>query len=234
MIPEEIFNQIVADAKEEYPNDRQMQKYQILEQKEGYAKIQALDFMQFEHLKTELIACAQKNSTCWHDIYGIVREELESFIDIQNFTVDGIEPKIIEDWKEQAVQEDSYSYANQLNILRYLEQKHSSIAHTRKTIDPIKRLLIELENIVGNECYNENIQNYHSWGELESEGREFRYPVTFKNQNSEKYKRKNVLSSIPSEDLITGYYAFGANQLHIYRALYKIISHLRKNYNLQI
>jgi hypothetical protein len=48
------------------------------------------------------------------------------------------------------------------------------------------------------------------------------------------YKTRNVAKDIPSEDLITGYYAFGANELSIYRALNKIVKHLVKNYGLKL
>ncbi len=39
------------------------------------------------------------------------------------------------------------------------------------------RLLLELENIIGNECYNANIQNWGPNGVFEGDGREFRYPM---------------------------------------------------------
>ena len=46
-----------------------------------------------------------------------------------------------------------------------------------------KRLLIELEEIVGNEFYNANIQNWGPGGVFEGGGRGFRYAVTFQDKD---------------------------------------------------
>ena len=46
-----------------------------------------------------------------------------------------------------------------------------------------KRLLIELEDIIGHEFYNAKIQNWGPGGVFEGEGRELRYPVTFHDKN---------------------------------------------------
>jgi hypothetical protein len=96
------------------------------------------------------------------------------------------------------------------------------------------RLLLELENLIGSECYNANIQNWGPNGVFEGEGRDFRYPVTFIDQNGNKTKRRSVDASMPAQVAITGYYAFGANQLQIIRALHKVIRYLEENHNLSI
>lgn len=93
-------------------------------------------------------------------------------------------------------------------------------------IAPIKKILIDMENIIGSSCYNGNIQNYGGGGIWEGEGRYFRYPVTF-GKNDKKWK---VDSEISTKKLMCGYYAFGANQLLIYSALYKIIKYLEKEH----
>ncbi|MNF94364.1 hypothetical protein D3C84_770740 [compost metagenome] len=147
--------------------------------------------------------------------------------------MEGVSKEIVDEWKEQAKADNEGYYAGQLEYLERKSKKHASVLATRQQIDPIKELLTELEKIVGNECYNGNIQNYGSWGELESEGRQFRYPVKFYTDNDVQ-KRWTVSPDIPSEELITGYYAFGANELNIYRALYKVVLHLREKYGLKV
>ncbi len=97
-----------------------------------------------------------------------------------------------------------------------------------------KTLLLELENIIGNECYNQNIQNWGPHGTFEGEGREFRYPVTFIGADGNKVKRKSVDKSIPLAVAVTGYYAFGANQLQIIRALDKVVAYLEEKYDLAV
>jgi len=40
-----------------------------------------------------------------------------------------------------------------------------------------RQVLVRLESILGNACYNANIQNYGPGGIREAEGRSFRYPL---------------------------------------------------------
>ena len=233
MIPEEVLNEIIARAKSEWPDDRGMQKYCVSEEKEGYAKLQTIDFGEFAHLKDEFIESARASVDDWSEVSDLVESELDAYRGLFNFSVEGLAPEFIEEWKAEASRENEGYYAGQLEFLQGKARKHASIIATREQIDPIKKLLIELEEIVGNECYNGNIQNYGSWGELESEGRKFRYPVKFYTGSGES-KKWSVPPDIPSEELITGYYAFGANELNIYRALYKIVSHLQGEYGLKV
>ncbi|WP_041598817.1 hypothetical protein [Hahella chejuensis] len=92
-------------------------------------------------------------------------------------------------------------------------------------------LLHDLEYTIGRECYNGNIQNFGPRGVWEGEGRDFRYPVTFINKNGvkEKYRGKFPFTESSSGEMAScilgeeryqsAYYAFGANNLHILRAL---------------
>jgi hypothetical protein len=101
-------------------------------------------------------------------------------------------------------------------------------AMSEKLDERRKRLLIKLESIIGNECYNANIQNWGPEGVFEGEGREFRYPVTFRDQEGNKFKKRCVNNDLPDETLLGGYYAFGANELHVVAALNKILDYLEK------
>ncbi len=97
-----------------------------------------------------------------------------------------------------------------------------------------KALLIELELIIGNLCYNANTQNRGPGGILESEGREFRYPITFRENDGRKTRKYRVDKDIHSDTILTGYYAFGANQLHIMKGLDEVLDHLESLYALKI
>jgi hypothetical protein len=94
------------------------------------------------------------------------------------------------------------------------------------------KLLLELENIIGNECYNANIQNWGPNGMFEGQGREFRYPITFIDSRRDKVKTKLPDVEMPVEIAVTGFYAFGANQLQIIRALDKVLEHLEQKHAL--
>ena len=97
-----------------------------------------------------------------------------------------------------------------------------------------KRLLLALERLVGNECYNANTQNWGPGGVFEGEGREIRYPITFIDKAGKEEKMRSTDSSISSHIILTGHYKFGANQLHIMRALNEVLKHLEKNYELKL
>ena len=97
-------------------------------------------------------------------------------------------------------------------------------------------LLAELESIIGNSFYNGHIQNYGPGGVREANGRGIRYPVTFNQADGSKIKIKDhkVPSSVPSEILLSGYYAVGANHLDVMSALNRILQYLEKNHELEI
>lgn len=96
---------------------------------------------------------------------------------------------------------------------------------TKKTI----KLICELEEIIGDECYNPN--SYDGWT-LE-EGCAFRYPVTFDDKDGNEYKCKYDLKAyINKENMHTMRYKFGSNNLFIGSAIVKVLQHLEDEYNL--
>jgi hypothetical protein len=97
-----------------------------------------------------------------------------------------------------------------------------------------KRLLIELEDIVGSEFYNGNIQNWGPGGVFEGEGRALRYPVTMRGKDGKFIKTKHVDPALPAATVITGMYRLGANELSIMRALDLVVAHLERNYGLNL
>ena len=103
-----------------------------------------------------------------------------------------------------------------------------------KLSDRRKRLLLTLENMIGNQCYNAKIQNWGPNGLFEGEGREFRYPITFRIDQSQKTKSRRPAYDLPGNVVQTGYYAFGQNELHIMRALDKVLSFLETRYGLDV
>lgn len=97
-----------------------------------------------------------------------------------------------------------------------------------------KRLLIELEDIIGNEFYNANIQNWGPGGVFEGEGRALRYPVILRDKEGKTIKTKLVDAGLPSETVITGIYKFGANELSIMRALDLVVAHLERKHGFDL
>lgn len=107
----------------------------------------------------------------------------------------------------------------------------------KKTTEKRKELLLKLESIIGSSCYNGNIQNYGPGGEWEGEGREFRYPITFVDSDRNRVKTRYPQyvpghSEITESMLENGYYAFGANELHIMRALIRVLDVIEDEYGI--
>jgi hypothetical protein len=95
-------------------------------------------------------------------------------------------------------------------------------------------LIRELEEIIGRECYHPKIQNRGAGGVLESEGRQFRYPITFTGPDGEKIKRWSGASELPAAAQMSGHYAFGSNKLRIMQALDTLLSHLEETRSLKV
>ena len=93
-----------------------------------------------------------------------------------------------------------------------------------------------MESMLGSECYNASIQNYGPGGVREADGRSFRYPLTVRNQNGTtvKVREASVPASISSSVLLSGYYAFGANQLDVMASLNRILDYLERHHGLVI
>ncbi|RBW55565.1 hypothetical protein DS909_10690 [Phaeobacter gallaeciensis] len=105
----------------------------------------------------------------------------------------------------------------------------------KKALKRRAKILAELEHIVGGKCYNGNIQNWGPGGVYEGEGRSFRYPLTMIDEMGDKRKRKYPPAiDVPLEMLSTGHYQFGANKMHIIRALDEVLKYLEANHSLKI
>lgn len=95
---------------------------------------------------------------------------------------------------------------------------------TKKTID----LICELEQIIGNECYNPNSLN----GWTLEEGCSFRYPVTYDNKDGEEYKSRGTVRDMDKDRINSMRYKFGSNNLFIGSALCKVLSRLEEKYGI--
>lgn len=106
-----------------------------------------------------------------------------------------------------------------------------------KPLSPARRrLLLQMENMIANECYNASIENYGPGGMREAPGRSIRYPVTLRAQDGRKVKvRDAFIPASATDDMVRGgYYAFGANQLDVMNGLEKILQLLERSHGLRI
>ena len=115
---------------------------------------------------------------------------------------------------------------------------------TRKRSDTFYEFLHQVEYEIGSECYNGNIQNFGPGGEWEGEGRDYRYPVTFINQDGVKVKYRETYpftkkadgsygySHLGEKGYSSAYYAFGANHLYILRGIKHALELMEKRFGI--
>ena len=230
-LPPNVLAAIKAAAKEEWPGDREMQEYHIQGETRGYLSIAELDFGPALEAKDQILAWADDYSELWEDRATFVEEEVEAYAGLRE-RPDDIPAEIFGELVRKAALEHEW-YSSQLDEVHGGVQRFRYVRDTRAKIGPIRDLLIRMESIIGDECYNDNIQNYSSWGVWEGEGRSFRYPVTVL-RNGATEKRRARFDDLQAEELVTGHYRFGANELSIYRALVKIIDMLEADYGLKV
>lgn len=231
VVPAEILAAIKAAAKEEWPGDRDMQEYHIRGETKAYCLIEELDFGPALEAKDQILAWADSYSDLWEDRAVFVQEEVEACAGLRDRPED-VPAEIFDGLVRKAADEHDW-YSSQLDEVNGGVQRFRYVRDTRAKIGPIRELLIRMESIIGDECYNDNIQNYNSWGVWEGEGRSFRYPVTVLRHGAAE-KRRARFDDLQAEELVTGHYRFGANELSIFRALVKIIDMLEAEHGLKI
>ncbi len=230
-VPPDILVEIKAAAKEEWPDDRDMQGHYVESETEGYLAIAETDFGVAAAVKDEILEWAADYSSLWEERARFVADEVEAYAELRE-PPDGVPAEIFADLKRKAAAEHDW-YSSQRDEVQGGIAHFRYVRDTRAKIGPIRDLLVRMEGIIGDECYNDNIQNYGSWGVWEGEGRSFRYPVTVL-RNGESEKRRSRFDDLQAEELVTGHYKFGANELSIYRALVKVIDMLEAEYGLKL
>lgn len=233
-VPDSVIEEIRNAAKEAWPDEKEMQTYTVKEELDAYRNFVALDYSDVSNeWKESLIQEAKESFDSWEERFSSIQCELEAIIKLKELSNRNQGNELYSQWLQEAQQANENYFEGQLKYLQNKISCYEAIQRTRAEIEPLKNILIDIESIIGSECYNGNIQNYGSWGELESEGRSFRYPVKFYNGEVE-YKRRTVPRDIPAEQLISGYYPFGANELNIYRALHKVLKYLEAEHGLKL
>ena len=232
VVPEEILALMRAAAELEWPGDRDMQEWTLENEASAYQFIHDLDFGAANAVRDAIVREADEYSETWEDRSTIVLAEVEAFNALQVLHPDDVPADLVADLKSRATAEDD-RYEQQLDAVNSGIEHYRYVRRTRAAVEPRRDLLVRMERILGSECYNDNIQNYSSWGVWEGEGRSFRYPVTFVRAGKPE-KRRQKTDDLAAEELLTGHYKFGANDVSVYRALMKIVDMLEKDYDLNL
>lgn len=230
-IPDQVMRDIREAAEISWRDDREMQDHAIRSEVESYQALQELDFGELAAKRDGIIADAYEFLGSWEDTLHSAQAEIEAFEKLGELTVTDVPADHLNSLKAAAAQEHD-DYPAQLDYVENGIASFRYVRDIRAKIEPIRELLVRMEEIIGAECYNANIQNYSAWGVWEGEGRSFQYPVTFIADGTET-KRRTAPAEIQPETLITGHYKFGANELGIYRALIRLVDMLERDYGLQ-
>jgi hypothetical protein len=184
----------------------------------------------------EVLARIKSNAESeWPDDPEMQEDEIEADVEAYRtlqVAPDDVPLELFEELKQEAEQEND-SYSGQLHDVTSRIDQYRYTRDTRGKIEPVRELLIRMEQIIGSECYNRHIQNYGPGGVRQGEGRRFRYPANYM-KNGELLRDGTRPKDMPAEVLITGHYRFGANRLGIHNALLKVIDMLEADYGLKI
>ena len=215
-VPADVLRQIQQAAENNWGDNPDLLGHEISTEVEAYIKLQKSTFSVPPEVKKRIGDVACKECAAWDERLAFVQKETKAFQAIRAIDTQGVSVSTFHKIKEAAKRKFPTNYSYQYE---YIE--------TTLRVEPIKKLLQKMESIIGNECYNKNIQNYGPGGIWEGEGRPFRYPVIFDDKDD---KYWTVPSDIEADVLIKGRYSFGANELNIFRALVQIIEMLKKEH----
>ena len=98
------------------------------------------------------------------------------------------------------------------------------------------KVISDLENIIGSECYNPN--SYDGW--TYEQGKEFRYPVNIRDKNGDYVKIRSSIMDTPlldkddltAEAIRNMCYRFGSNEMNIGLGLINVLEYLEQRYGL--
>lgn len=229
VVPPSILASIQSYAEKEWPSESWWQASTIKSEIAAYINLQTIEFGTALPFRERILASAPA-SFAWEERFLFVKEEVDALeeLDLIEDFEDVVPKEDIDRFRRSAGTHHEW-FKDQLGEVNKLIKEYKFTQEARKKIGPIRELLIKMEEIISSECHNDHIQNYSSWGEWEGEGRSFRYPVTFyRNRKLEKWKKNPT--GLQPEELITGHYTFGANDLSIYRALVRVLDMLEADY----
>jgi hypothetical protein len=232
-IPPEILKQIKKAAAEAWPGDREMQQEFVKDEVSSYRAAVTFDFGAAEAVRQQIIDLAEEHCGSWEERGDYYKEQATAYSQLKALDFSDLSSDYVIDLLGRAEDECGGYFDQQIDFIRNRIARFHEVNRIRAEIAPIRNVILRIESIIGNECCSGNIQNYGPFGEWQGEGRSFRYPVTFIRAGKED-KRHGRFNELAEEELLTGRYKFGANELSIFRALVKIVKMLEDEYGRKI
>ncbi len=235
IVPVEVINDINIKADVIFEDDQVDEKKEYIKSEMmSYIKFVSFDtkYKGFPVIKSELVEYYKETDCCyelWETVYKDIDSAMKDFEAFYKHKDDSISHDLIVKWKEEILEDYCGDLFNKLDERIY---NYKKILEIRREVSPYKSLLIELENILGNEFYN-NIQSYSSCDDHFLKKQGYRYPITI--DDGEYVDKVKYISSLTNEEnMINASYELGVNRLEIFRALLKMIKHLESKYELDL
>lgn len=234
-IPQSVFRAMRKKAKLWADNDEHVERI-VADEVAAYEKFHGFDFGNAAPFRNQILkhVKAIDEEASWEERLTFLADEISAFHSMGNLKHKGVPRNALAAMAEQAQARYPESFADQLDHVERSVAKYRNAQEIRREIGPIKGLLIDMEHLIGSKCYNSNIQNYGPGGSWEGEGRSFRYPLTVITTDEETRKRRLIDREISEEELITGFYKVGANEMSVVRALVKIVRMIEKEYGVDL
>ena len=96
-IPDSVLDEIRTDAKEAWPDDKEMQSFTVKEEIESYRHFESIDLSAVsESMKQMIISGAKENFDTWEEIASSVEDEVEAIEELRNVVYPNIDKEIID------------------------------------------------------------------------------------------------------------------------------------------
>lgn len=124
----------------------------------AYLELDALDFGTAASFRESIIiAAVSEISEGWDERLSMAKLEIEAFQELHAARFDGVPAKEISPLKKEAEQSFPDDFTGQHGHVMAGARRLIYVRDLRARIEPIKNLLIDMEGIIGDECYNANI-----------------------------------------------------------------------------
>ncbi len=193
-----------------------------------YREVMEMDFQCLSPQKQVIIDSFLKEFESWESTYIHLKDEINAYFDLQEI----LDQRLSKAERKEisALIEREEWYLDKVWAAKKYIEELNNIKRTRRKVDPIQKLLIELETIVGCELYPEEKFQLltTAW---EGGTRKARKPIIINTEEGKALEFLEVPSEISAESLISGRYSAGTHEIHIFKALVKIVDHLKDNYD---
>lgn len=235
-IPPDVLASITAAAKEWWEDDPEELASVIEKEVDCYRRFRSYDFGEAAQHKAQIVKYSDDVDVWggWEECLDTLVAEVEAYSALRSMEVQDVPEAFVKQCRSDAMAQCPESFVDQLDHVENEIGRFQYIADVRQRVEPVRQLVIEIERAIGNRCYNSKIQNYGAGGVWEGEGRSFRYPLSIIDGEHENKKHWTVPGDIPAEELITGLYKFGANELGVVRAIFDIIELIEDRYGVDL